>query len=87
MWYTFLNPLNRNRGAFSLAYKNYPLYETTVFEDFRIMSENVAEKYPDRAAYMYREAPSDEEPITVTFSQARDDIRDLGTALVAAGCR
>ena len=70
-----------------MAYKNYPLYETTIFEDFRIMSENVAEKYPDRAAYMYREAPSDEEHITVTFSQARDDIRDLGTALVAAGCR
>ena len=25
--------------------KNYPLYETTVFEDFRIMTENVAAKY------------------------------------------
>ena len=28
--------------------KDYPLYETTVFENFRIMSENVAAKYPDR---------------------------------------
>ena len=28
--------------------KNYPLYETTVFENFRIMTENVANKYPDR---------------------------------------
>ena len=27
---------------------NYPLYETTVFEDFRVMTENVAKKYPER---------------------------------------
>jgi long-chain acyl-CoA synthetase len=31
--------------------KNYPLYETTVFSDFRVMTENVANKYPDKIAF------------------------------------
>ena len=70
-----------------MAYKNYPLYETTVFEDFRIMTENVAAKYPDRAAFMYRKSPADETAVSVTFAEAKSDISGLGTALVAAGCR
>ena len=70
-----------------MAYKNYPLYETTVFEDFRIMTENVAKKYPDREALRYRVSASDAEAVSVTYTRAREDIRDLGTALVAAGCR
>ena len=37
--------------------KNYPLYETTVFEDFRIMTENVANKYPNKVAYSFKENP------------------------------
>lgn len=41
--------------------KDYPFYETTVFEDFRIMTENVAEKYPDRVAVSYKENPKDKE--------------------------
>ncbi len=70
-----------------MAVKNYPLYETTVFADFRIMSENAAEKHGEKAALMYRENPSDETPISISFNRSRADIRDLGTALVAAGCR
>ncbi|MFA7205983.1 MAG: hypothetical protein WC102_06575, partial [Saccharofermentanales bacterium] len=63
--------------------KNYPLYETTVFEDFRIMTENVAKKYPDRVAISYKENPRDSETIKVTYSQARDYIRDIGTGMIS----
>ncbi len=70
-----------------MAKKNYPLYETTIFEDFRIMTENVAKKYPDRVAISYKKDPRDKETIRVTYSQARDYIRDLGTGLIALGCR
>jgi hypothetical protein len=30
--------------------KNYPLYETTIFENFRVLTENAADKTPDVAA-------------------------------------
>jgi long-chain acyl-CoA synthetase len=65
--------------------KNYPLYETTIFEDFRIMTENVAKKYPDRVAFSYKKDPHDSETIKVTYSQARDFIRDMGTELISMG--
>lgn len=70
-----------------MANKNYPLYETTVFEDFRIMVENVAAKYPNRVAVSYRKDPKDAEKTFVTYAQAKNDIRDLGTALIELGCR
>lgn len=67
--------------------KNYPLYETTVFENFRIMVENVAKRYPDRKAFTYRIKPNDPSPVSVTFSEVRDAVRDYGTALIELGCR
>lgn len=67
--------------------KNYPLYETTVFEDFRIMTENVARKYPDRVAFSFRRTPKDAEVVHVTFAQARDRIRNLATGMHELGCR
>ena len=67
--------------------KDYPLYETTVFEDFRIMTENVAKKYPDDPAFSYKEKASDENTVVITYSQVRDDQRDYGTGLVDLGCR
>ncbi len=67
--------------------KNYPLYETTVFRDFRVMTENVANKYPDKIAFGYRKKPHDEQMITVTYAQAREDIRNLGTGLIALDAR
>jgi long-chain acyl-CoA synthetase len=70
-----------------MANKNYPLYETTVFEDFRIMTENVARKYPDRIAISYKKNPKDRDAVNVTYSQARDHIRDMGTGLISMGCR
>ncbi len=66
--------------------KNYPLYETTVFEDFRIMTENVAKRYPDRIAVSYKKDPRDAEWQSIPYAKARDDQRDLGTALIEKGC-
>jgi len=66
---------------------DYPLYETTVFEDFRIMTENVADKYPDRYAYSFKKNPKDTEIVHVTFEEARQYIRALGTGIVALGLR
>lgn len=70
-----------------MAGRNYPLYETTVFEDFRIMTENVARKYPDRIAISYKKNPRDMDPLKVTYSEARDYIRNMGTELISMGCR
>jgi long-chain acyl-CoA synthetase len=70
-----------------MANKNYPLYETTIFRDFRIMTENVAKKYPHRIAISYRKNPRDKDTVDVTYSQARDYIRDMGTELISMGCR
>ena len=67
--------------------KNYPLYETTIFPDFRIMVENVAKKYPDRYGLSYRNSPADLEASHITYAQAANDIRALGTALIDLGCR
>ena len=67
--------------------KNYPLYETTVFENFRVMTENVAKKYPDRIAISYKKNPRDKETVDVTYAEARDYIRDMGTELISMGLR
>lgn len=67
--------------------RNYPLYETTVFEDFRIMTENVAKKYPDRVAISYKKNPRDKDTVKVTYLEARDYIRNIGTELIYMGCR
>lgn len=66
---------------------HYPFYETAVFENFRDMTENVADQYPDRIAFAYKRQPSDPNPVNVTFRQARERIRALGTGLLAHGFR
>lgn len=70
-----------------MAKEYYPLYETTVFRDFRVMTENVARKYPDRIAISYKRDPHDRETVNVTYAEARDYIRNIGTELIAMGCR
>ena len=65
--------------------KNYPLYETTVFRDFKVMVDNVAKKYPNRVALSYKNSPSDKETQTITYTEARDQIRALGEALIHLG--
>ena len=67
--------------------KNYPLYETTVFEDFRIMTENVANKYPNKVAYSFKENPHKPEITKKTFAETRKYIVAMGTGLVEFGVR
>ena len=67
--------------AFKNRKKNYPLYETTKFRDFREMTENVAERFPDRIAFQYKTDPKDKETKKVTFKESRDYIRYLSTEL------
>ena len=70
-----------NRG------KNYPLYTTTVFPDFRFMVDQSAEKHPDSYAISYRNRPDDPEPVHVTYTEARSDIIALGTEEISMGLR
>ena len=67
--------------------KNYPLYETTVFENFRVLTENAANKSPDTIACVYRKHPDDAEPVEITYEQMRCDIRHMGTEELAMGLR
>ncbi|NLX65008.1 MAG: AMP-binding protein [Clostridiaceae bacterium] len=67
--------------------RNYYQCETEDFRDFREMIENVTKKYPDRVAISYKKNPHDTETVNVTYSEARDFIRDLGTELISLGCR
>ena len=67
--------------------KAYPLYETTVFRDFRVMVEQSAENFPDRPAISYKLNPRDKETQSVTYLRAKNDIRDLGTEEIALGLR
>ena len=65
--------------------KHYPLYETTVFENFRVLTENAADKKPDTIACVYRKHPDDAEPVEITYEQMRCDIRHMGTEEHALG--
>lgn len=61
--------------------RNYPLYETTKFSDFREMTENVAERFPEKIAFQYKLDPKDKETKKITFRESRDYIRYLATEL------
>ena len=67
--------------------KEYPLYETTVFRDFRVMVEQSAENFPDKPAISYKQNPRDKETMSVTYAESRDNIRNLGTEEIALGLR
>ena len=67
--------------------KNYPIYKTTFIDDMRSLVEEAAQNFPDSIAISYKDKPSDKEVKKVSFSQWRDDVRHLGTALVANGLR
>ena len=68
-------------------HKNYPLYPTVVFKDFRVLVDQSAEYYPDSPAISYKNDPNDEETVRVTYSEAAEDIRGLGTELISLGLR
>ena len=67
--------------------KNYPIYKTTFIDDMRSLVEEAAQNFPDSTAISYKENYWDKEVKKVTFTQWRDDVRNLGTALVSQGLR
>lgn len=67
--------------------KNYPIYKTTFIDDMRSLVEEAAQNYQDSTAISYKENYRDKEVRRVTFSQWRDDVRNLGTALISEGLR
>ena len=67
--------------------KNYPIYQTTFIDDMRSLVEEAAQNFPDSIAISYKDKPSDKDVQKVTFAQWRDDVRDLGTALISKGLR
>lgn len=67
--------------------KNYPIYKTTFIDDMRSLVEEAAYNYPDSTAISYKENYYDKEVRKKTFTQWRDDVRNLGTALVSYGLR
>ena len=67
--------------------KNYPIYKTTFIDDMRSLVEEAAQNFPNDIAISYKDKSSDKEVKRVTFTTWRDDVRDLGTALIANGLR
>ena len=67
--------------------KNYPIYKTTFIDDMRSLVEEAAQNFSDSTAISYKEHYWDKEVRRVSFTQWRDDVRNLGTALVAGGLR
>ena len=67
--------------------KNYPIYKTTFIDDMRSLVEEAAQNFPDSIAISYKENYWDKDVRKITFSQWRDDVRNLGTALIMEGLR
>ena len=67
--------------------KNYPIYKTTFIDDMRSLVEEAAQNFTDSTAISYKENYWDKEVRKVSFNQWRDDVRHLGTALIANGLR
>ena len=67
--------------------KNYPIYKTTFIDDMRSLVEEAAQNFSDSTAISYKEKYWDKEVRKVSFTQWRDDVRNLGTALIANGLR
>lgn len=67
--------------------KNYPIYQTTFIDDMRSLVEEAADRFPEDIAISYKDNYWDKEVRKVTFSKWREDVRNLGTALVSMGLR
>ena len=73
--------------AFKNRKKNYPLYETTLFENIREMTENAAKRFPDKNALTYKKKATSKEMLHYTYSEGRDFIRSIATEFISMGMR
>ena len=67
--------------------RNYPIYNTTFIDDMRSLVEEAALNFPNSIAISYKDKPTDTEVKKVTFTQWREDVRNLGTALISKELR
>ena len=67
--------------------KNPKPYESAEYANIREMIEDCAERFPTRVAFSYRVRPQDPSPVRVSFPALRDDIRALGSELLARGVK
>ena len=65
--------------------KTFPRYDSKEYVNMRELIEDVAVRFPDRNAFSYRNNPHDDSPVRVLFPAFRDDIRALGTEMLARG--
>ena len=61
------------------------LYDADKINDFRELVKRYSDKYSDEIAFEYKENPSSESHIKITYSQFASDIKSLGTALINTG--
>ena len=61
------------------------LYDGDKINDFRELVKRYSDKYSDEIAFEYKENPSSESHIKITYSQFASDIKSLGTALINTG--
>lgn len=61
------------------------LYDADKINDFRELVKRYSDKYSDEIAFEYKENPSSESHIKITYSQFASDIKSLGTALINLG--
>ena len=73
--------------AFKNRKKNYPLYETTMFDNLRTMTENVANRFPDKYAITYKTKPTSKEVLHYTYEEGRVFIRSIATEFISMGMR
>ncbi len=67
--------------------KNIKIHEKIDFKDMRDAVERFAEMYGDSTAFSYRVKPHDKEIMKKSFNELRDDVRALGSKLIAMGAR
>jgi long-chain acyl-CoA synthetase len=65
--------------------KNYPLYSTVEFRDFRDLMEKAATFYGDNTAISYKIKATDADVVRVSYNTVRDCARDAGTEELALG--
>lgn len=68
-------------------HKNYPLYETVEYGDFRELMDVAAQRYGDRTAFSWRNSPKDEVVQKASYNEIRARVRALATGMIALGCR
>ena len=65
--------------------KKYALHEKQEFKDMRDLVERAGEMYQNDTAYSFRVNPHDKEAVKKSFIDVRDDIRAIGSELIARG--